>query len=135
MQYADYRKKMVKLANVLSVLKRFRVLIILACVLAVALLTTLLCIRGTVYEVSACPQEIVYGENLGFRAKAVMGGVTYEYSSADGGGWSKTVPVRAGSYKVRPVSKSITGKPRYGKAHAFTVLPKNIEVRAADTAV
>lgn len=135
MQYADYRKKMVKLANVLSVLKRFRVLIILACVLAVALLTTLLCICGIVYEVSACPQEIVYGEDLGFRAKAVMGGVTYEYSSADGGEWSKTVPVRAGSYKVRPMSKSITGKPRYGKAHAFTVLPKNIEVRAADTAV
>lgn len=135
MQYADYRKKMVKLANVLSVLKRFRVLIILACVLAVALLTTLLCIRGIVYEVSACPQEIVYGEDLGFRAKAVMGGVAYEYSSADGGEWSKTVPVRAGSYKVRPMSRSITGKPRYGKAHAFTVLPKNIEVRAADTAV
>ncbi|MDE7454074.1 MAG: transglutaminase domain-containing protein [Clostridia bacterium] len=134
MQYAEYRKKMIKLANVLSVLKRFRILIISACLVLVALVTTLLAIRGIVYEVADCPQEIVYGENLGFKAKAVMGKVVYQYST-DGGEWSETKPVRTGSYKVRPYSKDVAGKPRYGKIHEFTVLQKNIEVRAADTAV
>ncbi|MDE6869004.1 MAG: hypothetical protein K2J83_07695 [Clostridia bacterium] len=135
MQYADYRKKMIKLAGVLSVLKRFRVLIISACVIVVALITTLLCVRGIVYEVSACPQTIVYGEALGFRAKAVMGSVVYEYAEADGEEWSQVEPVRAGSYKVRPCSKSVTGQPRYGKVNAFTILPKSIEVRAEDYTV
>lgn len=134
MQYAEYRKKMIKLANVLGVLKRFRVLIICACLLVVALITVLLSVRGTVYEVSSCPQEITYGDNLGFKAKAVMGGIKYQYS-ADGENWSSVQPVRAGSYKVRPYSKDVSGKPRYGKEHEFIIKPKAIEVRAADYAV
>ena len=134
MQYAEYRKKMMKLASVLSVLKRFRILIISVCLVLVALVTTLLAIRGIVYEVSDCPQEIIYGEDLGFKAKAVMGKVVYQYS-ADGGEWSEIKPARTGSYRVRPYSKDVAGKPRYGKVHEFTVLRKNIEVRAADTAV
>ncbi len=127
MLYDNYRRKVVRIADIWKVIKRFRVLIILVLAAALAVTAALLCVRGIVYDVAECPAEISYGEQLGYSADAVFGNVRYEYSK-DGQTWSETQPVRAGSYRVRAVSKDIVGNDRYGKVYSFTILPKAVAV-------
>ena len=106
MLYDNYRRKVVRIADIWKVIKRFRVLIILVLAAALAAAAALLCVRGIVYDVSECPAEIVYGEQLGYAADAVFGDVRYDYSK-DGQKWTDTQPGRSGSYRVKPVSKDI----------------------------
>ena len=127
MLYDNYRRKVVRIADIWKVIKRFRVLIILVLAAALAAAAALLCVRGIVYDVSECPAEISYGEQLGYSADAVFGDVRYEYSE-DGQTWSESRPVRAGSYRVRAVSKDILGNDRYGKVYSFSILPKAVAV-------
>ncbi|MDE6613422.1 MAG: hypothetical protein K2K28_02590, partial [Clostridia bacterium] len=131
MLYDDYRKKMNKLKNVLDTVKRFRVPIIIVCAALIALIVTLMSVSGIVYDKTDCPAALTYGEELDYRAKAVLKSVRYEYAEENSDNWSSEKPVRAGSYKVRPVSKSVFGTTRYGKTHSFEILRKQTDISAA----
>ena len=125
MLYDDYRRKVVKLANVLDFIKRFRVPIIAVLASILTVITVLVSIQGIVYEAAACPATIAYGEELGYRADAVFGGVKYEFSAEGSDEWSQDMALRAGDYRVRAVAKGPFGTKRYGTAHGFTVAPKD----------
>ena len=131
MLYDNYRKKMNKLKNVLDIIKRFRVLIIIVCAALVALIVTLMSVSGIVYDKTDCPATLTYGEDLSYRAKAVFKSVRYEYAEENSDKWTDTKPVRAGSYKVRPVSKDVFGGTRYGKTHSFEILKRQTDISAA----
>ncbi|MDE5722378.1 MAG: transglutaminase-like domain-containing protein [Clostridia bacterium] len=131
MLYDDYRKKMNKLKNVLDTVKRFRVLIIIVCAALIALIVTLMSVSGIVYDKTDCPATLTYGEELDYRAKAVFKSVSYEYAEENSDKWTYEKPVRAGSYKVRPVSKSVFGGKRYGKIHSFEILRRQTDISAA----
>lgn len=135
MLYDDYRRKVVKLANVLDFIKRFRVPIIAVLALILTVITVLVSIQGIVYEVAACPATIAYGEELGYRADAVFGGVKYEFSAEGSDEWSQDMALRAGDYRVRAVAKGPFGTKRYGTAHGFTVAPKEAEVSVSQKKV
>ncbi|MGN0818481.1 MAG: hypothetical protein ACI4L9_05880, partial [Candidatus Coproplasma sp.] len=127
MLYEEYRKKVIKFADILKVIKKFRILIICVFAALISVAAVLLSINGIVYDVDKCPSSIEYGQSLGYRADAIMNGVRYEYSTGDGE-WSETPPRRAGDYLVRAVSKNAFGGDRYGNEYAFTILPKQITV-------
>ena len=80
MLYENYRRKVIKLAQIVQVIKRFRILIICVAAFLLCLTATLLGIHGIVYTVSECPQTLEYGEELSFGADAVFAGVRYEYA-------------------------------------------------------
>ena len=130
MLYENYQNKMKKFAGFVGTVRRFRVPIIIALALIAAVCAVLLSVRGVVYDVSPCPANVEYGSPLGYEADAVLAGVRYEYA-AEGGDWSYEVPVRAGEYRVRAVSESVFGGKRYGKTHAFSILPKETDVYVA----
>lgn len=128
MLYENYRRKVIKIADFLSVLRRFRVLIICVLLGVLAITATLLGITGIVYTVSDCPEEVEYGQPLGYKAGAVLASVRYEYTQEGSHEWTDEVPVLAGNYKVRAVSKNAFGGNRYGGVFAFSIAPKKIGV-------
>ena len=132
MLYENYRAKMNKLAGVLGVARRFRVLILCVCAAVVATVAVLFAVSGLVYDVEGCPASIAVGESLPYSAGAVFNSVRYEYRSKDSEEWSAVQPARPGEYLVRSVSKSVFGGDRYGAVHTFVITPKTVAVRVAE---
>lgn len=132
MLYESYRQKVLKRAALFNKLKRFRWLFMLLAVFIAALTASLLSVSGLVYDITDCPQTVIYGEELGYRAGAVFNKTALEFAKEGSDEWSGDLRLYAGEYKVRAVSESVAGAPRYGKVRKFTVLPKNIEVYADD---
>lgn len=132
MLYENYRAKMNKLAGVLGVARRFRVLILCVCAAVVATVAVLFAVSGLVYDVEGCPASIAVGESLPYSAGAVFNSVRYEYRSKDSEEWSAVQPARPGEYLVRSVSKSVFGGDRYGTVHTFVITPKTVAVRVAE---
>lgn len=130
MLYEQYRARMSKLADFLDSLRKYRILIISICLAVLSLTAVLLGISGIVYDSKACPAEITAGDGLSYRAGAIFNSVSYEFRAEDSDVWTDEQPARPGAYLVRSVSHDIAGKPRYGKVHAFTVLPRTVTVTA-----
>ncbi len=128
MLYESYEQKMAKIAQFLKFVFKHLVKIIIAASIVVATTTTILAVKGTIIGAKECPESIVYGEELGFSANAFLGKVKYEYRLDGTDEWSEEFPILPGKYNVRPVSSSIFGKARYGKAETFVINPKNIEI-------
>ncbi len=126
MIYQAYQGRLRRLSGAFAVLWRFRILFIAALVLLIAFLVVLFTVPGTVYAES-CPQTIVYGQALPFEAKVVWGDLSVEYCGEDGA-WTQAAPRRTGEYRVRAVSRSLTGKAKYGKIFHYTILPLAAEV-------
>ena len=133
MLYAEYNKKMKKVAAFVGVLRRFKIPIIIAVALILAAVAALLGTRGIVYDSVACPTEIEYGESFGYKASAFLGDVDYEYRAEGDKAWSREAPKRAGKYYVRAVSRRTFGASSYGKVHAFEILPKPLDLTVADS--
>ena len=132
MLYENYRAKMNKLAGVLGVARRFRVLILCVCAAVVATVAVFFAVSGLVYDIEGCPASIAVGESLPYSAGAVFNSVRYEYRSKDSEEWSAVQPARPGEYLVRSVSKSVFGGDRYGAVHTFVITPKTVAVRVAE---
>ncbi|MDE6441719.1 MAG: transglutaminase-like domain-containing protein [Clostridia bacterium] len=130
MLYEQYRSRIAKVADVLGAIRKYRILIILICAFIAALTATLLGVSGIVYDMSECPAEVVAGEELPYRAGAIFNHVTYEFSVNGSNEWTEQKPARPAEYLVRCVSNDIAGKPRYGKTHAFTIIPRTVVVTA-----
>lgn len=132
MLYENYRAKMNKLAGVLGVARRFRVLILCVCAAVVATVAVFFAVSGLVYDIEGCPASIAVGESLPYSAGAVFNSVRYEYSVEGSEEWSAVQPARPGEYLVRSVSKSVFGGDRYGAVHSFVITPKTVAVRVAE---
>ena len=133
MLYENYRKKIIKVADILKTVRKFRVLIITFLIALLCVMAVLLGIQGVVFDMSTPPAAIVYGQPFEYEAGAVMGSVRYEYAEDGSDEWTAAQPVRAGSYKVRAVAKGAFGGDRYGAEHSFTIEPKPIDVTLAES--
>ena len=133
MLYENYRKKIIKVADILKTVRKFRVLIITFLIALLCVMAVLLGIQGVVFDMSTPPAVIVYGQPFEYEAGAVMGSVRYEYAEDGSDEWTAAQPVRAGSYKVRAVAKGAFGGDRYGAEHSFTIEPKPIDVTLAES--
>ena len=128
MLYDNYQKKMNKVASFLQSVRKYRVLIIAIALFLIAVVATMLSIRGIVYEKNDCPESIIYGQPLDYKAGAILTKAEYEFSVKGTEEWSNEWPLPAGEYDVRAVGKTVTGSKRYGKVHSVTVYPKEVEV-------
>lgn len=124
-RYLQYQDKMKRMGAFVQKLWRFRFLILCALVLLVAFIAAMAGVAGIVSDAEACPSEVLYGEELGYRAKAVFQSVRYEYRADGEETWTDQSPYRVGSYWVRAVS---TGAGKTGQEHFFTILPREVSV-------
>ena len=115
MLYEEYRRKMLKIANIKRVLRRYRVLIVAVLAALVALTAAFLSVRGIVYDCVHGEESVVYGERPAYSAKALFGRVSYEYAPADSDDWTFEFPKGIGEYKVRGVASRTFGAPSYGE--------------------
>ena len=92
MLYEEYRRKMLKIANIKRVLRRYRVLIVAVLAALVALTAAFLSVRGIVYDCVRGEESVVYGERPAYSAKALFGRVSYEYAPADSDDWTFEFP-------------------------------------------
>ena len=72
MLYEEYRRKMLKIANIKRVLRRYRVLIVAVLAALVALTAAFLSVRGIVYDCVHGEESVVYGERPAYSAKALF---------------------------------------------------------------
>ncbi len=134
MLYERYLKRIFIVARILNTIRRFRVLISVVAAVAVVSTGTFMAVQGVVYDNVACPTEIQYGDALPFEANAVFGDIRYEYASqAAPDNWLDQAPTLPGTYYVRAVSTSTFGTPRYGESHAYTIIPRSINVAVEQT--
>lgn len=135
MIYDTYKAKIEYVAKILSVIKKYRVLIVSvfsAIVLSTAGAVTF---KGTVYGEGECPTQIVYGDRLPYQAKALFNTASLEFSSENGSEWSPTEPSAVGTYRVRAVSTGSFGDKRCGAEHTYTVVPKEVSVSVSEEMV
>lgn len=128
MLYENYRAKMMKVKDALNVIWRFRILIFSVMAVILSALAVFFGVYGMVYDVSHNVEKLTYGQAMVYSADAVFGSVRYEFAVQGTDDWTDVQPVRAGSYKVRAVSRNIFGGNRYGAEYAFTIVPKAIDV-------
>ena len=134
MQYESYERKVAKVASFLKWIFKHRLKILISLAVIVLATVAVIASKGSVISEEDCPVSIVYGEELGYSAKAFLSQTRYEYASQSGGGWSTEFPVAPGEYLVRAVADSATGV-RYGRSRPFTLLARSITVEIADSRV
>ena len=142
MQYDNYEKKIRKITKILRILYRNKIKIALAIVvlttstvLMMAAISGLLAMKGTIISSSdSYSDEIIYGEELDYSAKAFLAKVSYEYRADGSDEWSAEFPKDPGKYFVRAVAKAAVGN-RYGEEKSFTLSPKPINVTISDPLV
>ncbi len=133
MNYDKYKSRIMYIAKIVEVIKKFRVLILSTILTVTAIVTGLLAARGTVYGEDSIPAQITYGEELSLGADAFMSHVSYEYRREGDSEWTTQKPTRAGNYEIRPVAEATFGGKRYGDVRKVTILPKNIVVEVQET--
>lgn len=92
MLYENYRKKIIKVADILKTVRKFRVLIITFLIALLCVMAVLLGIQGVVFDMSTPPAAIVYGQPFEYEAGAVMGSVRYEYAEDGSDEWTAAQP-------------------------------------------
>ena len=136
MLYEKYLKKVNRLANILKLIRQYRVLITVVISVAMASATSFMAVQGVVYDGIDSLGDVIYGEGLNYEAKAVFGDVSYEYADASRPDeWFSEEPLVPGKYLVRGVSESTFGTPRYGKAQEYSIVPKNITVNVVESEI
>jgi len=133
MLYENYYKKVSIIARILNQIRRFRKWLIGLLIAVIVAFCIFMVLQGTIYGDKLEADEVVYGENVSFEARALFRDVSYEFS--EDSEFSKILtetPKMPGEYSIRAVSKSFFGKPKYGKAHKFTIVPREINVMVAE---
>ena len=134
MQYERFESKVIKVANFLKLISKHMAKIIVAGSVLLLAIAALLFSKGIVLGSESYPTLITYGEELGYKAKAFLSKVTYEYRNSSGGDWTAEVPVSPGDYQVRAVAKALFGY-RYGDGEDFTIAKKEVTVTVSDKAM
>ncbi len=117
---------MLKIASVISFIKRHYKAILIVTALIAIIIITLFSLKGIVIS-SKYPKDITYGEGVHASANAFMSKTYFEYKEK-GGKWTTDMPKLPGEYSIRSVGKGLFGKPKYGKEATFTIHKKAIEI-------
>ena len=105
-RYEQYERRMLLLSRIWKWIKKYYKVAILPPVTALVLLLTFLGMIG-IFIGELEIKDYVYGSTPEVSGKAFLSKVYYEYSDGTSeDGWSTRLPVRAGEYQVRAVSKN-----------------------------
>ena len=129
MLYQEYKLKIEKRMAFRKRLRRYRVPIIAACAIVLALALAFVITKGMVTGSQLSNDKIEYGNEPDFSAGALFADAWYEYRKSNDTEWSTKIPVEMGEYYVRGVSRGIFGI-RYGEEKLFSIVPRVIEVYA-----
>ena len=131
-RYEQYELRMRSIARVLRWIARHSWQLITGAVLIAATFVFLGVVPGMFVENATCADQ-VYGEPLQYQAKVLLSDVTYEFATQDEGAvWSDEVPVLAGTYRIRAVSRNGYGKDRYSEEAIFTIHPAPLELKVKE---
>ncbi len=127
MQYEKYEAKVKKIADVLKSIFRHMTKIIICTSVVLVITAALLATKGIIVSAESCPEEITYGEELGYSAKAFLSKVKYEYKLKGSDEWTENEPTLPGEYRVRAAAKALFGY-RYSDEESFILKPKELTV-------
>lgn len=132
MRYEEYENKIRKRAKAKRILRFFRLPLIGLSVLIVALIVTLLQVKGIVTEETQFMKTYTYGESFSATASTFLDGdVIYEYCLEGSNEWTTDTPKHPGNYQARAVSSNGFGVPTYGAVQTFSIEPLKAEVEIA----
>ena len=132
MRYEEYENKIRKRAKAKRILRFFRLPLIGLSVLIVALIVTLLQVKGIVTEETQFMKTYTYGESFSATASTFLDGdVIYEYCLEGSNDWTTDPPKHPGNYQARAVSSNGFGVPTYGAVQTFSIEPLKAEVEIA----
>lgn len=132
MRYEEYENKIRKRAKAKRILRFFRLPLIGLSVLIVALIVTLLQVKGIVTEETQFMKTYTYGESFSATASTFLDGdVIYEYCLEGSNEWTTDPPKHPGNYQARAVSSNGFGVPTYGAVQTFSIEPLKAEVEIA----
>lgn len=135
MQYDSYRAKVNKVAGILGKMYAHRLIIAIALAALTLILTALVMTKGLLVAESNCPAEVTYGDKLGYRVHFMTAKTHYEYREQGSNSWSEEKPIFPGRYQVRAYGKNALGERTYTEVHDFTIIPRPLTLRVADTSV
>ncbi len=135
MQYDHYREKMKRVAAFFARLYTHKLLLLLGLVVLSLVVSVLVATKGHIVLETDCPDEVVYGEKLGYRAYAVLSFMTYEYRTEGSTTWTTEQPRFPGRYQVRATCKTSFGERVYGEVHDYTIRAREITVRVSEAAI
>ena len=135
MQYDSYRDKVKKVSAFLSRMYAHMTLIILSLVAIALVVAAIVVTKGLMLTQSVCPETVTYGDTLDYSARFLFSRSLYEYREEGSSRWSSEVPVTPGTYAVRASGKTSFGSRNYTEPHTFTIVPREITVTVADSAV
>ncbi len=130
-RYEQYESKIRKISNVISFIRRHKVIISIALVAAVAAVISFTFCIGIFTKDIQCG-DYTYGENLTVSASAFLSKIRYEYAEIGSDSWSSTPPLLPGEYSVRGVSENPFGKKRYSNTASFVLSPRDAQILISD---
>ena len=133
MLYREYSEKMRHYAEIRDRILKYKVLIICVLCLILAAWTGFLITKGTILQDVSGDTSAVYGDALGFKAKALFTRVGFEYAEGGNESWSEEIPIMPGEYRVRAVAKRAFGLKNYGEPLDFTISKREATVGAVST--
>lgn len=126
-----YKNKIKRYLSIYKFFYRFRVLILILLALLVGTTGTLLSIKGMVID-SVKISNVQYGQKLTYSSFGLFDDyIHYEFKELGSEEWTTNEPKYAGNYEIRGVSKNIFGNYYYGNPTEFTILPKEVYVKAS----
>ena len=131
--YERYEKRIRKLARLIELLKK-NVLYIVAGFLVLAVgIFALLTITGNVTEEVVC-KDIVYGEELSYRAGALWTDVRFEFSSVGSDERTTEAPTMPGSYVIYAYGENVFGQRKYSERE-FTIKKRELILKLSGATV
>lgn len=131
MLYREYKQKLDKRLSIVAMLWRFRILILAAVLLLIALISTSIGVKGIIYS-EQCPKIVTYGDHIQIKSKAFFCKTAFEYRT-EGGDWSTEEPEVIGNYEIRAVSTRTGGKKVYGNVFSYEIVPAKVTVTIGNT--
>ena len=135
MKYAEYEKKIFKLAKFLHTAFLYRVAILITAGVVAASTIALVSTKGIVSNSSMLKQTYTYGEVDKPIVKSFLGKGEFEYTLQGSGAWTTDFPKKVGKYIARPKSKNNFGSYYYGDIQQFEIVAKKINVRITQTSI
>lgn len=136
MVYEAYQRRIARIAKILNFIRRHTVPIVTTMVVAAVATVGFFSVRGIMLQDVTCSAPTyLYGEIPELEAEALFSDITYEFAPVGSEDWSADYPLLPGEYQVRAVSLRGLNGNGYSQTAVFTVLPRELTVRSANTSV
>lgn len=127
MLYNDYKNKMIKAKKFKNIFNIIRWPLLGLVVAAIIAIITINSIKGSSKNGIEINSVYSYGEEINPSCEVKMSSVVrYEYKDSTNT-WSKTKPIKVGTYEVRAISKGLFGN-KVSSKKSFEIVPTNLNI-------